>query len=106
MNALIPEPCRNADGRESRELAKSANTPEIERKSHLGRTPEKAEWQRREDRTFIAGFDDCYARDAASGVDRGIGICRNGDVCRYSHRTLNGCGQKTERTLQVPKATL
>jgi hypothetical protein len=105
MNAFIPEPCRNADRRESRELAKSANTPEVERKSHSGGTPEKAEWQRREDRTFFAGFDDRYAPDAAGGVDRRIGISGNGDVCRYSHGALNGCGQRRGPTMQSLKPT-
>jgi hypothetical protein len=105
MNAFIPEPCRNADRRESGELGESANTPEVERKSHLGGTPEKAEWQRREDRSFFAGFDDGYAPDAASGVDRRIGISGNGDVCRYSHRALNGCGQRRGRTMQSLKPT-
>src|SRR5581483_2843247 len=105
MNAFIPEPCRDADGRESRELAESANTPEVERKSHLGGTPEKAEWQRGEDRRLFAGFDDRHAPDAASGVDRRIGISGHGDVCRYSHRTLNGCGQRCGRTMQSLKPT-
>jgi hypothetical protein len=70
-----------------------------------GGTPEKAEWQRREDRTFFAGFDDRYAPDAAGGVDRRIGISGNGDVCRYSHGALNGCGQRRGPTMQSLKPT-